>query len=380
MDWEALRDDYPTLARTTYLNSCSLGALSRQSREAHDRFFDQWTELGASAWYELWVDEIETWRASVAKLLGAKPKEIAWTYATATGMGSLVSALDRQNRTGVGDFAGRNVTVASDLEFPSTPAALGVGHDRSIRWLKSEGIQTPTSAYEAALGDDVQAVVASRVFYATGALQPVADVAAAARRHGALSIVDDYHGAGQVPIDVHDAGIDVLTGGPLKWICGGPVSAWLYVREGLIDQLEPEHAGWWANEHMFDFELDKWRSWDDARRFEQGTVNMHGVFTARAAIDRINDLGQESIRRRVRELSADLEQRLEDAGQRLRCHPDPEKRTGIVMVQRDKPKADVQRLADAGIIVDDRPGCVRISPHFYNTFEENERVVDALVG
>ncbi len=378
MDWEALRDDYPTLGRVNYLNSCSLGALSNQSRAAHDLFFEQWTDLGASAWYELWLDEMDAWRKAVARLVGAQPKEIAWTYSTAAGLGSLVSALDRQNATGKGTYAGRSTTVASRLEFPSTMSALGVGSQRSVNWVGNDPIATPASDYAAAVGDDTQVVLSSTVFYATGARQPVGDIAAEARKAGAMSIADDYHGSGQVPIDVKDLGVDVLTGGPLKWICGGPVSAWMYVREGLIDELEPQSAGWWADEGMFDFELDQFRWWPDARRFEQGTVNMHGVFTCRPAIERINELGHQAIRNRVRALATDLEERLEDAGMTLRAHPEPARRTGIVMVERADPKGDVKRLADAGIIVDDRPGCVRISPHFYNTEAENEAVVSEL--
>lgn len=378
VDWEALRDDYPTLERTTYLNSCSLGCLSNQSREAHDLFFEQWTDLGARAWYDLWVDEIEAWRKSVATMVGARPEEVAWTYSVASSLGSLASCLDRQNLTGDGDFAGRHDILAADLEFPSTIAAFGQHPRRRMDWIKSDGIQVPASAYKDAVGDHHQAVVASRVFYATGAWQDIPGIAAAAREAGAMSIVDDYHGAGQVPLDFQALGADVLVGGPLKWVCGGPVAAWMVVRKDLISGLEPTHAGWWADETMFDFKMENFRYWDDARRFEQGTVNMHGVFTSRVAVDRINGLGQQAIRERVRALTADLEERLEDAGWSLRSHPTVERRTGIVMVEHEDEAGATHRLEQEGIIVDHRPGAVRISPHFYNTVAENEAVVDAL--
>lgn len=390
MDWEALRDDYPALARTTYLNSCSLGCLSNESRAAHARFFDEWTDLGASAWYELWLDEIAKWRTAVAHLVGARPEEVAWTYAVATSLGTLASCLDGQNATGTGDYAGRTGILAADKEFPSTIAAFGTHPDRRIDWIASDGVQVPAAAYEDALSTEHQAVVASRVFFATGALQDVAAITRAARSNGSLAIVDDYHGLGQVPLDFHDAGLDVLVGGPLKWICGGPVSAWMVVRKDLIEQLTPMHAGWWADETMFDFTMANFRLWKDARRFEQGTVNLHGVFTSRPAVERITTLGPQRIRDRVRALAADLEERLVDAGWTLRSHPDPDKRTGIVMVEHPDEAAATRRLAkgtvgadrveDRPLIVDHRPGAVRVSPHFYNTFEENERIVTALAA
>ena len=127
MDWEAFRDDYPTLSQTTYLNSCSLGCLSRQSREAHERFFDQWTAMA--------------WRKATAKLLGARPSEVAWTYSVAAALGSLSSCLDRQNLTREGLWAGRQDVLAAAKEFPSTIAAFGVHPQRRMDWIKSDGIQ-----------------------------------------------------------------------------------------------------------------------------------------------------------------------------------------------------------------------------------------------
>jgi len=221
-------------------------------------------------------------------------------------------------------------------------------------------------------------VLASRVFYTTGAIQDVKGIAAAARKAGAFSFVDDYQGTGQVDLDVHAQGMDALASGALKWLCGGQACAFLYVRRPLIAKLEPTISGWWANAGMFDFKLDRFRLWDDARRFELGTVNVGSVYLARAAMQVHLRLGVPAIQRRIRALTADLVERLEDAGHALRIHPDPRSRSGIVMVQRPDAKADVRRLAKKGIIVDSRPGCVRVSPHFYNTEEENAAVVAAL--
>ena len=383
MDWEALRDDYPTLSRTTYLNSCSLGALSTQARAAHATFLEQWTDLGASAWYEIWVGEIEAWRKDVARLIGASPKEVAWMPSVGQSLCTVASALDRRNRDGKGPEAKRRGALMAELEFPSTFAAMRARPDTPMRFVPSEdGVQVPVSDYEAQLqgkaGAATQIVVASRVFYTTGAIQDVQGIAAAARKAGAFSFVDDYQGTGQVDLDVHAQGMDALASGALKWLCGGQACAFLYVRQALIKDLEPTISGWWANAGMFDFKLDQFRLWDDARRFELGTVNVGSVFLARAAMRPHLKLGTKAIQRRIGHLTADLVERLEDAGHALRIHPDPKRRSGIVMVRRRDAKADVKKLAKKGFIVDSRPGCVRISPHFYNTEAENAAIVKAL--
>lgn len=382
MDWEALRDDYPTLSRTTYLNSCSLGALSSQARAAHAEYLEQWTDLGASAWYEIWVGEIAKWRKDVARLIGASEAEVAWMPSVGMALCTIGSALDRQNR-GEGKRAKRRAALMAELEFPSTFAAMRARPDTPLRYVPSpDGVSVPVSAYREALegkaGASTQLVVASRVFYTTGAVQDVKGIGAAARKAGAFSFVDDYQGTGQVDLDVHALGVDALASGALKWLCGGQACAFLYVRKRLIQDLEPTVSGWWANAGMFDFKLSEFRLWDDARRFELGTVNVGSVYLARAAMQVHLRLGVKALQRRIAALTQDLVERLEDAGHAMRIHPDPKKRSGIVMVKRADAKADVKALAKKGFIVDSRPGCVRISPHFYNTEEENAAIVAAL--
>jgi kynureninase len=380
VDWLAVRDRFPTLKRATYLNSCSMGAPSEASLEALRTFTEQWTSLGASAWYELWMGEMAAWRKSLAKLVGATPEEVAWTPSVSAALGSIAGALDRQDRSGKGRFAGRRKVVVGDLEFPTALAAFGVRPDTPLHWVPSpDGVHIPAADYAAAM-PGAQAVVASRVFYTTGAIQDVAAIMAAARKEGALGIVDDYQATGQLPLDVSALGADVVVGGSLKWLCGGVACGWMVVRKGLVHELEPTHSGWWANAGMFDFKKREFRYWDDARRFEAGEVNLPSLFTSRAALDLHLDLGPQRIAQRNKDLARDLVERLEDAGVPLRIHADPSRRSAIVMVESKTAKADVARLAKKGIIVDDRPGCVRLSPHFYNTPEENAAVVAALSG
>lgn len=379
MDWLAVRDRYPGLKTATYLNSCSMGSPSEETLAAANTFLAQWTSLGASSWYELWLAEMAAWRKAVARLVNAKPSEVAWVPSVSAALGSLAGALDRQERDGKGPWAGRRDVVVGDLEFPTAVAAFGVRPRTTLQWAKThDGIHIPAAQYAAQMRSSTQAVVASRVFYTTGAVQDVAAIAAAARKNGSFAIVDDYQGTGQLPLDVQATGADAVVGGSLKWLCGGVGSAWMVVRSRVLRHLEPTHSGWWANAGMFDFEVGKFAYWKDARRFEGGEAHMPSIFTSRAALEDQLRLGPQRIAQRNRDLTADLVERLTARGHRLRIHPDAARRSAIVMVERKHAARDVAKLAKAGIIVDDRPGCVRISPHFYNTPEENAAVVAAL--
>lgn len=369
MDWEARRKDFPLLGRTTYLNSCSLGPVGQHSLDAHAQFVDDWSTRGAASWYDHWMDHIDQWRKGVAKLLGCKPKEIAWGPSVAQLVGGLASAIARNSD--------RPDVVCYEQEFPSVVA--GWGTRPGVHMKHVQGSPTvATQSYTDAIDEDTRAVVMSRIHYNSGGIQDVAPVAKHARQEGAFSLVEDYHGTGQLPADVKAWGADAVVGGSLKWLCGGMAACFMYVREPIIKDLEPQHSGWWANEGMFDFDNTTFNFWKDARRFEGGEVNMHGIAMAHASHEYFLKLGVENIRDRNVALVTDLLERLEDAGMDARVDDGAKGHSALVMVNRKSPKKDVKKLEKAGIIVDDRPGAVRVSPHFYNTEEENAAFVDAL--
>jgi selenocysteine lyase/cysteine desulfurase len=171
--------------------------------------------------------------------------------------------------------------------------------------------------------------------------------------------------------------VDFYTGGPLKWLCGGPGLAYLYVREELIPRLEPRITSWFATERQFDFDPKGFAYRPDARRFELGTPALPTVHTALGGQEIVDEVGIAAIVRRNQRLTDRLVERCRDAGLELRL-PDPDHRSAIVMVRHPDPPAAVRHLARQGVIVDHRPGFVRVSPHFYNTEDEVDRCVDAL--
>ena len=116
-----------------------------------------------------------------------------------------------------------------------------------IVWLRSpDGLTIPLEAYDEAIDDRTAIVMVNRVLYRSSAIVDAKEVCAIARERGALSFVDDYHGIGIVPLDLHDLGCDLYTAGILKWLCGGPGMAFLYARRELLPTLEPAVTGWFG--------------------------------------------------------------------------------------------------------------------------------------
>jgi selenocysteine lyase/cysteine desulfurase len=366
------RDEFPILSRRVYLNSCSLGALSRRSMQALSRFQEQWNEHGAQAWYQLWMGELAALREKFARLIGAKPSEIALATNVSGGLSEIASALDVGNRRKV---------VANDMDFP-TIAYQWLAKERTgtaVAFAHSEDRMTlPASAYARLVDDKTALVATSRVFFLSGYVQEIAQIAETAHRHGAFLVVDDYQGTGQIPIDVNGLGIDLMVSGTLKWLMGGPGVAFIYAREELIPKLRPTVTGWWASRDQFQFKTTEFAYRDDAQRLEAGTPAVGAMITASAAMDIVLEIGVDRIRERTWYLADDLIRRVRAKGWPIHSPLDSSMRSSIVMLALDRPDEVVAELTKRGIVVDFRPGLVRISPHFYNTVEENAAIVDAI--
>ncbi len=370
MDWDAWRDEFPILRRKTYLNSCSLGALSKRARAAVNRYLDLWDEHGASAWYEIWLGEIQRTREAFARLVHADADEVAILPNVSSALAVIASALDYRERDRV---------VTSDLDFPTIPYQWRAKPGVRVESLPSpDGVRVPPASFETAIDDRTAAVATTHVLFTTGWIQDARRVSRAARARGALAIVDGYHGAGQLPVNVRDVGCDVYVTGGLKWLLGGTGIAYVYVRRDVARALHPTIAGWFGHERQFQFDPSAFVPHADARRFEMGTPGVAAVYAARAGLDVVNEIGPDAIRGRTNALAGDLLDRLTDAGYEIGSPRDPAERSGIVVVRHARAAEAVKALAHDGIIVDSRPGRIRISPYFYNTEAENERLVHAL--
>lgn len=370
LDVTALRAHYPILGHKTYLNSCSLGALSDRAEAYLDDFRARWHAMGASAWYEYWLGRLELLRQRVAALHGARSDEIALLPSTSAALSVVAEAVP----TG-----GRNRVVCTELDFPTLAYQWAVKPEIELVVLRSEdGVGIEPQQFEDAVDERTLFLATSHVFYGTGFVQDVAALADIASRAGAWSLIDGYQAAGQIPLEVGAWDVDIYTSGPLKWLCGGPGLAYLYVRRGRIADMRPRITSWFATESQFDFDLEGFAYRDDARRFELGTPALPTVHTALGGQELLDEVTWPIVYARNRALTSRLVDGLRAAGLRLRIAGDEARRSAIVMAAHDDPAGAVARLDEAGIIVDHRPGHVRVSPHVYNTDDEVDRVVAEL--
>jgi len=371
-EWAAHRATFPIFRSSIYFNTCSLGALSTRVEAAVGRFLTLWHEHGASAWYGPWWDTMGALRTRCAQAIGAEPDEIALFPSITAALTAVASAFEYRDRPRV---------VMSRLEFPTTVyqwlAKRGAGVEPTIL-PGGDGLTMRVDAYAAATDRRTQLVVASHVYFTSGYVQDLGAMSAIAHAHGALCVIDAYQGTGQLPTDVHACGVDFLVTGGLKWLLGGPGVAFLYVRRALHDRLHPNDVGWFAHRDQFAFRTDAFEPADDARRFEGGTPSVAALYAADAGLSVVQELGIDRLRARQLDLVGDLIDRLRAVGLRPRVPTDLSGHAGIVTVPVPDPSAVVTALRQRRIIVDSRPGVVRLSPYFYNTIEDNRAVCAAL--
>lgn len=372
MDWTRWRDEFPILSRKLYLNSCSLGALSLRSQSRVRDFEEEWHSWGAAAWYETWMGRLAELRGRISALLGASPGEVALAPSTSVALAGIASALDYRRRPKV---------VVAELDFPTLAYQWMVREGvEVVRVPSDDGATIDPARFADAVDERTALLATSHVFFTTGAIQPLRALADIAHARGALLLVDAYQSAGQVPIDVHADDVDILTTGPLKWLLGGPGLAYLYVRRELASTLTPTMAGWFGARDQFAFDIGRFEFKEDALRFELGTPSLPSVHFALGGQEIVDEIGVRAIRARDAALTERLIARARAAGFRVRAAAEPDRRSAIAMLALEDPDAAVAHLASRDIVVDWRPGHVRISPHFYNTEDEVDRVLDELVA
>jgi kynureninase len=372
---ESYRAEFPVVERKAYLISASLGPISNRSRAYLDEYVDAWASKGAPdhVWFEDIFPRMRSLKSSFAALARCDPDELAITTNISVAISTIASALD---------FGQRNKVVMSELDFP-TDGHVWLAHGKrgvEIEWLRSpDGLTIPLEEYDRAIDERTAVVMVNRVLYRSSAIVDAKEVCRIARERGALSFVDDYHGIGIVPLDVHDLGCDIYAAGSLKWLCGGPGLVFLYVRRDLISTLEPLVTGWFAQAEPFSFDLERLEYHPTARRFEHGTPPAPVYFIAQGGLDVIAEVTPERIRARQGELQDHLIARADELGLPVRTPRERSARGGVVNVGVGSEAGKIcHALLDRDVSTDYRGDGLRISPHFFNTEADIDRCFEEL--
>ena len=360
------RSEFPILGRSTYLISNSLGAMPRGVYDSLHGYSDAWAERGVRAWEDFWWDLPGKVADQISPLIGAGPGEISLHQNVTTTQAVITSCFD---------FRGpRNKIVMTDLEFPSVQYFYHEQrrHGARVELVPSgNSIRFDLEAFLAAIDQTTLLVPISLVLFRSSFIVNAKAIIEKAHRVGAHVILDVFQATGTVPFDVRQLGCDFAVGGVLKWLCGGPGVAYLYVREDLRQKLRPSLTGWLAHRRPLQFESGAIDRRDDSYRFLNGTPHIPALYACQPGLEILNKVGAQAIREKSLRMTMRILDGARARGWRVNTTENPAERGGTVPVDSPHAFEVCRELLARGILVDYRPlAGIRISPHFYNQDEE----------
>jgi len=368
------RSEFPIVENTTYLISNSLGAMPRRVEDSLREYTNLWNTRGVRAWEDEWWMLAAEVGDAIGTLFNAPPGSVACLQNVTTCQATVASCLDFSGR--------RNKVVYSDLNFPSVMYFWEAQRSRGARVNmvpNDDTIHVNTQRLLDAIDDETLIVPISHVIFRSAFIQDVEAIVEKAHRVGAYVLLDSFQATGTIPFDVQKLNVDFCTGGVLKWLCGGPGTAYLYVRPDLANKLQPSFTGWIGHENPFGFEIGPIRYTPTIYRFTQGTPNIAALKVAQPGVKIIREVGVADIREKSKRQTALLMQLAEQHGWRVNTPRDPERRAGTVSIDMPNAQQVCQELLKRDILVDYRPKAgVRFSPHFYNNDEEIESAIAAV--
>lgn len=372
---ERYRKEFPVTERYIYLDHAGAAPVSRRVEGAVSAFVKESAEFGAFLYPE-WDKRVEQVRVACAGMINAAKDEIAFVRSTSHGL-SLVAE-------GLAWNKGDNVIIY-EKEFPSNifPWEHLKRKGVEVRYITSNDGWILAEHIEERIDSKTRLVSISSVQFRTGFRIDQERLGAICRKKGVFLCVDAIQSLGIFPMDVKSWNIDFLAADAHKWLLGPEGIGIFYCRKELAEQLEPALVGWKSVKQAYSFEQPQYELKTDALRFEEGSLNLMGIFGLGAAIELLMEVSINEIEKRVLDLGDRIIEESEKRGFLVKTPKERNARGGNITVAGPfDPEALRNNLRARGLMVNVRAGGLRISPHFYNTEEEISacfREIDAIL-
>jgi selenocysteine lyase/cysteine desulfurase len=370
-DFDAYRKEFPVTDKYTFMNHAAVAPTPGCVVEAMGELFRELSQEGITR-FPNWMRRIEEVRGLFAGLINSNPGEIAFVGNTSEGLGAVASGLDWR--------PGESVLVP-EPEFPANvyPWMNLQKKGVQVRFIKRADGRFGVREVEKALRPGTRLLSVSSVCFATGFLCDLEALGEFCREKGLLFCVDAIQSLGVVPMDVRKYNIHFMAAGGHKWLLGTMGCGMLFVSQKANDLLHPEITGWKSVVDEEDFFRRHFDLKTDALRFEPGTMNLAGIYGMGAAVDLLVKAGIEEIHEKVLAMNDQIFQGLKERDLKVVTPMDQGERSGIISFLPSVDPGNLwKHLTREGIMVSQRDGMIRLSPHFYNNGADVERFFEAL--
>ncbi len=356
MNWNEIRQQFPALSHTTYLNSATFGQLPLRTQAAVAKHFER-RDREACADFLTWFDDMDELRALIGRLVNCQAEDVAFAPNAAAALSLFLGGIDFHP----GD---RIATLPN--EFPN--------QFYYANWLSAKGVELVEVPGLEAIPERTKAVVLSTVNYTNGYRPDLPRISKAAKQAGALLYIDGTQSLGALTFDIDAIAPDMFAVDGYKWLLCPNGATFFYISPALRRQIQPAVIGWRSDKG--------WRGVDDlnhgipkfpeaAERYEGGMLAFPSLYGMAESIRMLLELGPSAVEARVLSLAGQTAQILQATGATIQ-----NANTNIVAAHwGDRDASQLAKdLRAKGIMVAARHGNLRVSPHFYNT----EADLDAL--
>ena len=364
-----LRKEFPVARSKTFLNHAAYSPLPQRVMDVMKKYNEDLSH------FEIDESKYSLGQEFFAKLIDCSKDEVALVPNTSTGLNIVANMLDYPQDSNI---------VTTDLEYPSVVypwlnRKLGV----EVRYVRNVDGRILFEDVEKIVDDKTVVISISHVEYVNGFRNDLRRLSEIAHEHGAYLVVDAIQSLGAVPVNVARDNVDFLTASCYKWLLGPAGAGYLYVRRELVETFDPPFVGWASVEPgVFDtiefWDMRRLRLSKTASRFEVGSPSFISFVGAAVSIQLLLSLGVENIQKHILDLTESLMNSVKDLDLQLTTPKDKDHRSGIVHFLIDGAQRRSERLREKGVIVSARSNGLRVAPHFYNTKEEIEHLIQEL--
>lgn len=354
-----------------YFNHAATGPFSTLLVNAINKILKEKSERNIDDFNSFKDVAVET-KSIIASMLNTVPERLAFTDNTTNGLNFLAQSIQWKK----GDRI-----LLNDIEFPANVypflnlKRIGV----EVDFVKSDNGKVTADMIIDAIKPGTKLISVSYVQFLSGYRIDLEKIGKHCKDNDIIFSVDAIQALGAVKLDVEKSNIDFLSCGTQKWLLGFQGLAFIYLNEKLQRKIIPANIGWLSVNNawnLLDYQIDLKTTADV---FQGGTINALGVYALNASLKLFNDFNFNEVEKRVLENSKYFLTKLASIGiNGLLLNSNESELAGIVTFKIKDPDLVVKKLEQNKIICSQRVGMIRFSPHFYNIFDEIDRVVDVL--
>jgi selenocysteine lyase/cysteine desulfurase len=374
MKLERYRREFPFTRNVTFLNHASFGPIPLRALNKTLEYYDALGLKKVMDMDKVTFKMMDKIRVLLAKMIKAKPSEIGLVPNTSYGLNIVANGINWKK----GDKI-----LLLDIEFPANVYPWLNLRERgvSIKFIKNKNNFFDIEALLKAIDSRCKLLSLSQVQFFNGFRNDLETIGKICEEKGVFFVVDGIQGVGCLDLDIGKCKIDFLACGGQKWLLSSLGTGFFYLSERSKIKIRPAFFGWLGVDWKLNFtDLLKFNlpPFPASRKFEIGTYPFSNLWTMYSSLELLSEIGTKKIEKKVLNLLDLLINYLQDSPYQMKSSLDPKHRSGIFSFSTKDCSKLHRLLSRKKILSSFRENSIRVSPHFYNSAEEIERLIQVL--